>query len=82
MQGTEEQALKCAPIVLSICRDLGTELKNSLTCVLDGSTTSSKALGRCIDALVSGINKRLDLTQETIDIMAQLELVNEKLNYV
>ena len=63
-------------------RDLGSELRNSLTCVLDSSTASSKALDRCIDALVDGINRRLDLTQEAIDIMSQLDLVNEKLNYV
>ena len=63
-------------------RDLKSELKSTLSCVLDGSTASSKVLDRCIDALVGGISRRLDLTQQAIDIMSQLELVNEKLNYV
>eukprot|EP00090_Calanus_glacialis_P008537 TRINITY_DN16886_c0_g1_i1.p1 TRINITY_DN16886_c0_g1~~TRINITY_DN16886_c0_g1_i1.p1 ORF type:complete len:269 (-),score=61.41 TRINITY_DN16886_c0_g1_i1:34-840(-) len=63
-------------------RDLGSELRNSLSCVLDGSTGSSKALDRCISLLVDGVNRRLDLTQQLIDIMARMQLVNQKLNYV
>ena len=63
-------------------RDLGTELRNSLTCVLDGSTASSKALSRCINLLVDAVNRRLDLTQQQIDISGRMESVNEKLNFI
>ena len=64
------------------CRDLGSELRNSLSCVLDGSNGSSKALDRCITLLVDGVSRRLDLTQQLIDIMARRDGVNDELNLV
>ena len=73
--------LQCFALFLLPCRDLGSELRNSLTCMLDGSKGSSKALDRCITLLVDGISRRLDLTQQLIDIMARRDHLNIHLNY-
>ena len=65
-----------------IFRDFTSELKKSLSCVLDGKTSSSLNLERCIDVIGSGMIKRLDLTEEYINILNKIELLNQHLNYV
>ena len=44
-----------------------------LSCLLTGDT----ALERCIDATVEAMEKRLDATQELINIHQKLELVDQ-----
>jgi len=53
-------------------QDFGNELKSRLSCLLSGDT----ALERCIDATVEAMEKRLDATQELINIYQKLELVD------
>ena len=63
-------------------KDFTSELKKSLACVLDGKTGSSLNLERCIDIIGEGMIKRLSLTEEYIDTLNKIELLNQQLNYV
>merc|ERR1711879_115679 len=63
-------------------RDFVSELKKSLACVLDGKTSSSLTLDRCIDLIGKEMLKRLDLTSEYIKTINKLEIIDEKFNFV
>ena len=63
------------PQVLSLsAQKLGSELKSGLSCL------SSAKLSRCIDTLVETINKRLEATQDLIEVSQQLEILRNKSN--
>jgi len=63
-------------------RDFVVELKKSLSCVLDRKTPSSKDLEKCIDLIGQGMERRLDLTSEYIEILNRIEVVNDSYNNV
>ena len=63
------------PQVLSLsAQKLGSELKSGLSCLINDK------LSRCIDSLVETINKRLEATQDLIEVSQQLEMVRNKSN--
>ena len=58
------------PQVLSLsAQKLGSELKSGLSCL------TNDELNRCIDTLVETINKRLEATQDLIEVSQQLEIL-------
>jgi len=63
-------------------RDFVVELKKSLSCVLDKKTPSSKDLDKCIDLIGHGMETRLDLTSDYIEILNRIEVVNDSYNDV
>ena len=69
-------------IAIYFSRDFVVELKKSLSCVLDRKTPSSKDLDKCIDLIGQGMEKRLDLTSEYIEILNRIEVVNDSYNNV
>ena len=63
------------PQVLSLsAQKLGSDLKSGLSCL------SSDKLGRCVDTLVETISKRLEATQDLIEVSQQLQIVRNKSN--
>jgi len=61
-------------------QDFGNELKTRLACLMEGSDGDN--LERCIDATVEAMEKRLDATQDLIDIAQKLEIANKNYNSV
>ena len=63
-------------------KDFIAELKKSLACILDGKTGASKELDRCLDLLGKAMERRLELTDEYIDILNKIEVNSEKYNQI
>ena len=63
------------PQVLSLsAQKLGSELKSGLSCLINDK------LSRCIDSLVETINKRLEATEDLIEVSQKLEILKNKSN--
>ena len=63
------------PQVLSLsAQKLGSELKSGLSCLI------TDKLSRCIDSLVETINKRLEATEDLIEVSQKLEILKNKSN--